>query len=103
MLLDVGRCWGLIVAAFALLAWQPSWWAGALAFVTIGTQQYALSVLAQYLRPRKTLLLLDNCEHLVIPSESRSLLGGTDAAQSQFRIYRCGRSSRDGRPGSVAE
>src|SRR4051794_38521658 len=46
VLVDAGRCWALIAGAFALLAWQPRWWASALAFVVIGTQQYALSVLA---------------------------------------------------------
>jgi fatty acid desaturase len=42
---DVARCYGLMVASFALLAWSDSWWAMALAFVVIGTQQYALAVI----------------------------------------------------------
>src|SRR5262249_24508578 len=39
---DVARCYALIALAFALLAWSDAWWAYALAFVVIGTQQYAL-------------------------------------------------------------
>ena len=43
---DVLRCWGLVLLAFAACRFWPSWWVLALAFVVIGTQQYALSVLA---------------------------------------------------------
>jgi fatty acid desaturase len=46
VLLDAARCWGLIVGAFVALAAHPTWWVALLAFVVIGTQQYALSVLA---------------------------------------------------------
>ncbi|MGH7337446.1 MAG: fatty acid desaturase family protein, partial [Myxococcota bacterium] len=43
---DIARCWALIAAAFALYAAQPGWPTALLAFVVVGTQQYALSILA---------------------------------------------------------
>lgn len=42
---DVARCYGLIVLAFAVLIWCDAWWAYALAFITIGTQQYTLALI----------------------------------------------------------
>lgn len=42
----IARCWLLIAGAFALAAWQPGPLTWAIAFVVIGTQQYALSVLS---------------------------------------------------------
>jgi fatty acid desaturase len=43
---DIGRCWALIVGALALVAAQPGWPSALVAFVVVGTQQYALSILA---------------------------------------------------------
>jgi len=42
---DVARCYGLIGLAFVILALFDTWWAAVLAFLTIGTQQYALALL----------------------------------------------------------
>lgn len=44
--LDVGCCYGLILAAFTLLALSASIWSAVLAFVLIGNRQYAMSILA---------------------------------------------------------
>lgn len=44
VLADTGRCYALIGLAFVLLAHSDAWWAMLLAFVTIGTQQYALAL-----------------------------------------------------------
>jgi fatty acid desaturase len=44
--LALARCWLLIAAALALAAWRPGLLTFALAFVVIGTQQYALSILS---------------------------------------------------------
>jgi fatty acid desaturase len=41
----VARCYAVMLAAFGLLAWSEAWWAMALAFLAIGTQQYALAVI----------------------------------------------------------
>jgi fatty acid desaturase len=46
VVLDVARCWALIVGALALCAVKPSWITALVAFVVVGTQQYALSILA---------------------------------------------------------
>lgn len=43
---SVGRCWLLIVAALALVAWRPTPAVAALAFLVVGTQQYALTILS---------------------------------------------------------
>lgn len=42
---DAAACYALIGLAFVLLARAPGWWSGVVAFVVIGSQQYALSVL----------------------------------------------------------
>jgi fatty acid desaturase len=42
---DVARCYGLIALAFGVLAQFDAWWAYGLAFVVIGTQQYALALI----------------------------------------------------------
>ena len=46
VVLDVAWCYGVIVAAFALLALSDSAWGAVLAFVLIGNRQYAMSILA---------------------------------------------------------
>lgn len=43
---DTAFLWAQIVAAFALVAWHPSWWTVLLAFPVIGTRYYALFILA---------------------------------------------------------
>jgi fatty acid desaturase len=43
---SIARCWILIAAAVALVAVAPGWLSIAVAFVVVGTQQNALSVLA---------------------------------------------------------
>ena len=44
---DIGRCYALIAAAWLTLALTDAWWiVGLPCFLLIGTQQYALSVLA---------------------------------------------------------
>jgi fatty acid desaturase len=43
---DVARCYALIVGALALFAAKPGWLSALVAFVVVGTQQYALSILA---------------------------------------------------------
>jgi fatty acid desaturase len=45
-ILALARCWMLIAAAVALAAWRPGPITFAAAFVIIGTQQYALSILS---------------------------------------------------------
>jgi fatty acid desaturase len=42
---DTATCYAVIALAFVLLARSPTWWAAAVAFLTIGNRQYALSVL----------------------------------------------------------
>ncbi len=42
---DVGRCYGLILLAFVLLATVDCWWIPLLSLVLIGTQQYAIFIL----------------------------------------------------------
>ncbi|HVT45130.1 MAG TPA: hypothetical protein VMT00_12160 [Thermoanaerobaculia bacterium] len=44
--LALGRCWIIIAAALALAAWKPGLLTFAVAFVIVGTQQYALSILS---------------------------------------------------------
>jgi fatty acid desaturase len=43
---SIGRCWLLLAAALALVALRPGWATALVAFVVVGTQQYALSILA---------------------------------------------------------
>ena len=44
--LALARCWLAISAALALVALRPTIWSVAVAFVVVGTQQYALSILS---------------------------------------------------------
>lgn len=44
--LALARCWLVIAAALALVAVRPTLWSVALAFVVVGSQQYALSILS---------------------------------------------------------
>ncbi len=44
--LALARCWLAIGAALALVAVRPTIWTVALAFLVVGTQQYALSILS---------------------------------------------------------
>lgn len=46
------RCWGAIAGAIALVAWSPTPGILSLAFVVIGTQQYALTVLSHEAKHR---------------------------------------------------
>jgi fatty acid desaturase len=39
------RCWGLIIGAWALVAWQPTGWTVALAMLVVGSRYYALFIL----------------------------------------------------------
>lgn len=44
--LALSRCWLVIAAVLAFAAWQPGAFVFALAFMVVGTQQYALSILS---------------------------------------------------------
>ncbi len=43
---DTIWCWALIIAAWAFVAWNPTWWTVLIAIPVIGTRAYALMIIA---------------------------------------------------------